>query len=77
MNKFTWQFLLRAVETAIVAGVATFASSMAISSSGGVQDLGVAGAAAGFAALYSFIKQYGGVQALKAEQREAKKPQRY
>lgn len=66
MKLFTRAFWTNAAETALVAGSAAFAGSGLFSTPPSDKSFAAAGIAAGMAALYSFIKQLGGVQSFKA-----------
>ena len=73
MSLFTKSFWLKAIENAIVTGAAAFAASGVFT--GGIPSTHswiVAGVAAGIAALYSLVKQIGGVQSVNAA--ESTKP---
>jgi len=63
---FTKSFLLTALENSVTTGLATFAASGVFTSTPSVKGLIAGAVAAGMAALYSFVKNLGSVQATKA-----------
>lgn len=66
MKLFTKSFWVKAFESAIITGAATFAASGIFTTTPTVKGVIAAGTAAGMAALYTFIKALGGVQATNA-----------
>lgn len=63
---WTKAFILQALENALTTGLATFAASPIFTGAPSIKGLIVSATAAGIAALYTFVKQLGGVQAIKA-----------
>jgi hypothetical protein len=61
---FTLSFWKNALEATLVAGLAAFAASLSITTTPSLKDLEAAAIAGGMGALYAFIKQLGGVQAM-------------
>ena len=66
MNVWTKAFFLRAVEAALVAGASSFTGIVAATGTPSIHSI-IAGAVGfGLGFLYSFIKEYGIVQAVKS-----------
>ena len=63
---WTKAFLLAAFENAVTTGIAAFAASDFFQKAFTVRGLEVAASAAGMSALYQFVKNLGGVSAVKA-----------
>jgi hypothetical protein len=63
---FTAAFWKTALENTLVAFLTAFAGSLAITTTPTLKDLAAAGIAGGMAALYTLVKQLGGVQATAA-----------
>jgi len=66
MKLFTKKFWVKAFESAVVTGLAAFAASGVFTTTPTVKGVIAAATAAGMAALYTFVKALGGVQAAKA-----------
>lgn len=64
---FNKAFLLRALENALTTGVSTFAASDFFQRAFTVRGFVTSASAAGLAVLYSFVKNLGTVNAVKAE----------
>ena len=74
---FTRAYIVAALEHAAVAGIAAFAAQLAATNGATLHDLGIAGIAAAIAAGYALAKTFGGNQALKAQQKQARKPNNF
>jgi len=65
MNVFSKAFLLKALENALVAGASAFTGTVAAVGAPSIHTLIAGSVAGGLAILYTFIKEFGVVQAVK------------
>lgn len=66
MKLFTKAFWVTALENSLVTGASTFAGSLVLTTTPTLKGLVAAASTGGMAALYTFVKQVGAVQAANA-----------
>lgn len=66
MKLWTLSFFIASLENALTTGLSTFAGSLVLTTTPTVKDVIAASVAGGIAVAYTFAKNLGGVQAVKA-----------